>query len=118
MKKAHLPGVVCALTLFAMSSSASAKLVASDDTADASTGQSYALTFAVSPASFSDVEQTSDVFGDFAQTQSGEHTDNPAESAVQTGTQTNSHMDLWLLLLVAAVAGVLSEIFHRKSTNA
>ena len=53
MKKLHLLGTVCALTIFAMNSSALAAIVVSDDTSIASTGQSYAQTLASSSFSAS-----------------------------------------------------------------
>ena len=118
MKKAHLPGVVCALTLFAMSSSASAKLVASDDTADASTGQSYAQTFALSPSSLTDGALTLDVPGDSGQIESDENFDYSIDGTLPVaGPHADSHASFWLLLIVAGIAGILSEIIHRRSFN-
>ena len=118
MKKSHLLCTVCALTLFAMISSAYAAVIASNTTSIASTGQLYDQMFAVSPSSFSDVALTLNVPGDSGQTQSvDENFHYYIDGTLPARLHADSHMDLWLLLIVAVVAGILSEIFHRRPFN-
>ena len=110
MKKSHLLGAVCALTLFAMNSSAFAAIIASDDTSIASTGQSYAQTLASSSSVFSDSALTLDMLGN-----SGHFIDGTLP--VARPPHADSYVNLWVLLIAAAVAGTLSEIFNRRSVN-
>ena len=116
MKKLHLLGTVCALTIFAMNSSALAAIVVSDDTSIASTGQSYAQTLASSSLSAS--APTLDVLGDSGQTEPYKIFGYSMDSTLPVARpHADSHLSLWLLLIVAAVFGVLSEAFHRRSVN-
>ena len=118
MKKSHLLGAVCALTLFAMNSSAFASIIASDDTSIASTGQSYAQTLASSSSSFSDGAPTLDVLGDSGRTELDENFGYSMDGTLPVARhRANSHASLWLFLIAAVVAGTLSEIFHRRSVN-
>jgi hypothetical protein len=118
MKKSYLLGAACALTLFAMISSASAAMVASDDTSLTSTGQSYAQTFALSPSSLTDGALTFNVPGDFGQIESDENFDYSIDGTLPVaGPHADSHASFWLLLIVAGIAGILSEIIHRRSFN-
>ena len=117
MKKSQLLDFVCALTLFAMGSSANAAIIAGDDTSITGIDQSNAQTFAVSPASFSGAVLTLDVLGDAGQTQSAENFNFFVDGASSESPHTDSHLSLWLLLIVASVFGVLSEIFHRRCSN-
>ena len=118
MKKSHLLGTVCALTLFAMNSSAFAAIIASDDTSIASTGQSYAQTLASSSSSISDGAPTLDVLGDSGQTELDENFGYFMDGTLPVARpRADSHASLWLLLIAAVVAGTLSEISHRRSVN-
>ena len=117
MKKSQLLYIVCALTLFAMSSSADAVIIASDDTSIRGIDQSNAQTFAVSPASFSDVVLTLDVPGDTGQTQSAKNFNFFVDGTSSESSHTDFHISLWLLLIVASVFGVVSEIFNRRSSS-
>ena len=115
MKKSQLLDIVCALTLFALTSSADAAIITGDDTYFTGRDQSHAQTRALSPSSFSGDAHTLDVFGNLGQMR-------PAENYNFDGTSsesphTDSHISLWLLLLVASVFGILSEAFHRGSFN-
>ena len=118
MKKSHLLDTVCALTLFAVISGANAAIIASDGTSITVTDQSYAQTHAVSPSSFPSVELTVDVPGDSGQTELGENFDYFIDGTLPAAKpRADSHASLWLLLIVAAIAGILSEIIHRRSFN-
>jgi hypothetical protein len=125
VKKSHLLGIVSALPFLVTIISANADLIASDGSSVTRAGQSHDLTFALSPLSISDTTLTSDVSGDFGQIQSDGNFNHfkdgvlPASPVTdsQITSQTNSHIDIWLLLIVAAVAGTLSEVFHRKYFN-
>ena len=120
MKKSQLLDIVCALILFAMNSSAFAAIIASDDTAIASTGQAYAQTLvASSSSSFSDGALILDVLGDSGQTEVDENFGYFIDGTLPVARplRADSHASLWLLLIAAAVAGTLSEIFHRRSVN-
>ena len=99
MKKSQLLDIVCALTLFAVVSSANAAIVASDDTTITSTDQSYAQTFEASPSLFPGVALALNMPGESGQ------------------TQPDSHLSLWLLLMVVAVFSAISEILYRRSFN-
>jgi hypothetical protein len=115
MKKSQLLDIVGALILFATNSSACAAIIASDDTSIASTGQSYAQTLASSSSSFSDGALTLDVPGDSGQTEFDENFGYFIDGTLPV--ERPSHASLWLLLIAAVVAGILSEIFHRRSVN-
>jgi hypothetical protein len=117
MKKSQVLDVVCALILFAVISSANAAIIASDDTTIANTDQSYVKTFAVSPSSYSGVALTLNVPGESGQT----HPDKNFNYYLGGTSSESPHRDyrisLWLLLIVASVFGVLSEIIHRRCFN-
>ena len=115
MKKLQLLVIVCALTLFALIGSADAAIITGDDTSITGTDQSYAQTRALSSSSFSGVALTLDVLGDSGQIRSDENFKFADTSSVSP--RPDSHISLWLLLLVASVFGVLSEAFHRGSFN-
>ena len=118
MKKSQLVGTVCALTFFAMNSGAFAAIIASDDTSIASTGHAYAQTLASSSSSFSDSAPTLDVLGDAGQTELDEDFDYFMGGTLPAARpHSDSHASLWLILIAAVVAGILSEIFHRRSVN-
>jgi hypothetical protein len=125
MKKSQLLGAVSALPFLAMIISANADLIGIDNPAVTWTGQSHALTFAGSPLSTSDTALASDMLGDSGQIQPDENLNHfidgallaSSDTASKIKPHTNSHMDIWLLLIVAAVVGTLSEIFHRRSFN-
>jgi hypothetical protein len=114
MKKSQLLDIVCALIFFAMNSSAFAAIIASDDTPIVTTGQAYAQTL----ASFSDGALTLDLPGDSGQTEPDENFGYFMDSTLPVASlHADSHASLWLLLIAAGVAGILSEIFHRRSVN-
>jgi hypothetical protein len=118
MKKSQLLDIVCALIFFAMNSSAFAAIIASDDTPIVTTGQAYAQTL----ASFSDGALTLDLPGDSGQTEPDENFGYFMDStlpvaSLHADSHASSHASLWLLLIAAGVAGILSEIFHRRSVN-
>ena len=113
MKKFHLLGTVCALTLFAVISGANAAIIASDGTSITGTDQLYAQTLAVSPSSFPSVELTVDVLGDSGQTEPDENFDYFIDGTLLVAKpHTDSHVTLCLLLIAAFVAGIISEIFQ------
>jgi len=115
MKKSHLLGTVFALTLFAMIGSGNAAIVAGDATSITSTGQSYAQMFA-SSSSFSDGAQELDELGDSVQTEPDEKLGYFIDGALPVASHhVDSHMDLWVLLIAAVLAGILSEVLHRRS---
>jgi hypothetical protein len=93
MNKSQLLNPVCALTLFTMISSANAAIISSDDTAITSTDRSSGQTLHV------------------------EKSGNYKNRIASESSHADSHINLWLLLITAAVFGVLSEIFHRRSFN-
>jgi hypothetical protein len=117
MKKSQLLNIVCALTLFAIISSANAAIIASDDTTITNTDQSYAQTFTASPSSFPGVALTLNVLGESGQTQPDENFNYYIDSTSSKSPHTDSHKSLWLLLIVVSVFGVLSEIIHRRYFN-
>jgi hypothetical protein len=120
MKKSQLLDIVCALTLFAMFSSANAAIITGDDTTitSTSTEQVYAQTLAVSPLALSDGALTLDVFGDSGQTKPDGNFGYFIEGTLPVASpHADSHISLWVLLIAAVVAGTLSEIFHRRSSN-
>ena len=117
MKKSLLLDIVCALTLFAISSSATAAIIVSDDTSITGTDQSNTRSFAVSPTSFSGVVPTLDELGDAGQAQSAENFNSFMDRTSPESPHRGSRISLWLILIVASVFGVLSEIFHRRSSN-
>ena len=97
MKKSQLLNIVCALTLFVVISSADAAIVAGNDTTGANTDQLYAQTPEAFPSLFTGVAQALNMPGESGQ------------------TQPDAHISLWLLLIVAFVFGIFSEISHRRS---
>ena len=115
MKKSWLLGIACTLTLSAMISSAKAAIVAGDDAAVTPADLSCAQTSAVSPALFPDGARLLNVPGESGQTQAAENFHCVTDDAAAESPHTNSHMDLLLLLVVAAIAGILSEIYDRRS---
>jgi hypothetical protein len=100
-----------------MSSSANAAIIASDDTSITSTGQSYVQALAVSPTSFSGVALPLDELGEAGQTKTDGNFNFFIEDTSSESSQTDSHISLWLFLMVAAVFGALSEVFHRRIFN-
>ena len=117
MNKSQLLNPVCALTLFTMISSADAAIISSDDTAITSTDRSFVQTSATYPASLPDVALALNVPGESGQTLHVEKSGNYKNRIASESSHADSHINLWLLLIAAAVFGVLSEIFHRRSFN-
>ena len=117
MMKSHLLDILLAPTLFAMISGANAAIIASDEASITGMDLSHAQTLAVSPLSFPDCALTINILRDSGQTQSGVNSnffldDTSSESE---NHHTDSHTTFWLLLIAAAIAGILSEIFDRRS---
>ena len=117
MKKSLLLDIVRAFTLFAMSSSANAAMIVSDDTSITGSDQSNVQSFAVSPTSFFGDVLTLDELVDTSQAQSAENFNSFLDSTSSESPDRDSRISLWLLLIVAAVFSVLSEIFHRRSSK-
>ena len=117
MKKSQLLDTVCALTLFTMTGSTNAAGISSDDTAVTSMDRSSAQTIATYPASFPDVALALNVPGESGQTLHVEKSGNYINRIASESSHADSHINLWLLLIAAAVFGILSEIFHRRSFN-
>jgi hypothetical protein len=115
MKKPQLLDIACTLILLVMSSSANAAILASDDTSITGMDHSYTQTLAVSPSLFSGVAQTLDVLGDSDQTRADENFNFFIDGTSSESPHTDAPINFWLLLVVASVFGILSEIFHRKS---
>jgi len=115
LKKSQRLDIACALTLFALSGSAHAATVASDNTAITGADPPSAHTLVVSPSSFTSEALTFDVMGNAGQRQPDEPS-NFADTSSDS-PRTDSHLSLWLLLIVAAVFGLISERFHRRSFN-
>lgn len=110
MRKSHLFGTVFALILFTIISSANAAIIASDDISFAITGQSYVQTLA---SLFSDGVQALDVPVDSGHTESDEIFDSFINGALPVASHhADSYMDLWVLLMAAVLAVILSEVFH------
>ena len=117
MKKSLLLDIVCTLTLFAMSSSACAAIIAGDDTSITGADQSYDLTLAASPSSISGVALTLAKLGDSGQAEPDGDFNFVVDGASSESPHTDSHKSFWLLLMVASVFGILSEVYHRRSIN-
>ena len=117
MNKPLLLDIVCAITLFAMSGSIKAASIVSDNVAIAGFDQPGAQTIAVSPASLSDAVVTLDNPLGAGTTLSAGKFNYPADGDSTDGAHRYSSISLWLLLVVAAVFAVLSEILERRSSN-
>jgi len=115
MNKSWLLSIACTLTLSAVISSAKAAIVASTDAAITGADQSCAQMFTGYPSLFADGARTLNVPGEPGQTQAAGNFNCVIDGTPAASPQTNSHMDLLLLLIVAAVAGILSEIYDRRS---
>jgi hypothetical protein len=117
MKKSHLLGAVSALPFLAMIISANADLIASDNSSITWTDQSNAQIIAVSPSSFPGTELTVDVPSDPGKKQLDENFNFfiDGNSSESEKPHSDSYASLWLLLIAAAIAGTLSEIFYRRS---
>ena len=100
-----------------MSGSANAAIVASGDTSILGTGQSYVQAQTVSPSSFSGVALPLDGLEVSGQTKTDGNFNFIIEDTLSESSHTDSHISLWLFLMVAAVFGALSEIFHRRIFN-
>jgi hypothetical protein len=117
MKKSQLLDTVCALALFTMIGSANAAIIAGDDTAITGTDRSSAQTGATSPAPLPDVALALTVPGESGQTLHDEKSSDYINRISAESPHADSHINLWLLLIAAAVFGIFSEIFHRRSFN-
>ena len=116
MKKLYL--IAPALTLLAITGTANAVLVAGDDPSyTKGTGETSAQLHAASTSSLSGDISTPDAPGGSGTIPVDENVDNQKYGALPARKQLNSHMDLWMLLLVAAVAGIVSEVLHRRTSN-
>jgi len=117
MKKSQLLDIVRVLTLFAVSCSANSAIIAGDDTSFTDRDQSYVPTLTVSPSSFTGAALTLDVLGDTGKTQPAVNFNFFVDSTSPKSLHTDSQINLWLILIVSAVFGVLSEISNRRSSS-
>lgn len=115
MKKLRLLDTICVLIIFVMVSSADAASIASDDTTITIPPQSHAQTFAESPSSFPGGALTLNVPGESAKMQPDENFNNIIDETLSESPRSDSRKNLWLLLAVAFVFGIISEIFNRGS---
>ena len=115
MKKAHRWVGVCALTMSAVIGSAKATTIASD-TSFPSTSHSDAQTLALSSAPFSNAALAVNMPEDAGQFRPDEEFNLSIHATLPVARpHADTHLDLWLLLIAAIVAGGLSEILHRRS---
>jgi len=119
MKKSQLVNIVCVLALFAMTGGANAAIVAGDDPAITGMDLSYAQAVAVPSSSLSlpGVAPALNVSGESGQTQPDENFNYHVNDTSAESLHADSHISLWLLLISASVLGILSEIFHRRSSS-
>jgi hypothetical protein len=117
MKIPYLLATLCVLPLLAMSISAHAELIASDDIYTESNGQSPDQIFAASSISATGITLTPDVLADFKETQPYPNLGNFIDKSAPARQETDSFLNLWVLLIAGAVLGILSEVFHRMSSR-
>jgi len=96
-----------------MSSSAYTAIIAGDDTSIKGADQSYDQTFTAFPSSVSGAVFTLDMLEDSGQAEPDEN----FNYFVEETPLTDSHINLWLLLMVASIFGLVSEVYHRRSIN-
>ena len=115
MKKAQLLDIVCALTFFAISSSsAQAAVVAVDNTSISGMDRSHTQAFEMYSSLMPDDGLTLDVSVDSGKILPDNNLNFYIHGASSESPYTDSHTNLWLLLIVASVFGIFSEIFHRR----
>lgn len=118
MKQLYLFGVVPTLMLMAALGTANAKLVTGDDPSFTAAAEVTAAPGSAAPTSSLPGEVlVPDAFRDSEKLLPDGHVNGRNYGELPARTHDNPHMDLWLLLLVAAVAGVVSEVYHRRSCN-
>jgi hypothetical protein len=116
MKKAHRWVAVCALTMSALNGSAKATTIASDVSPFPVTSHPDAQAFALSSSPISNPALAVNVPGDAVQTRPDEKFNLSINATLPVARpHADSHLDLWLILIAAIVAGGLSEILHRRS---
>jgi hypothetical protein len=117
MKTPYLRATLCVLPLLAMSISIHAELIASDDIYTESNGQSPDQIFAAPSTSATGITLTADVLADDKRSQSGPNISDFIDKSAPARTDTDSFLNLWILLIAGAVLGILSEVFHRMSSR-
>jgi len=117
MKTPYLLATLCVLPLLAMSISIHAELIASDDIYTESNGQSPDQIFAAPSTSATWITLTADVLADDKRSQSGPNISDFIDKSAPARTDTDSFLNLWVLLIAGAVLGILSEVFHRMSSR-
>jgi len=96
--------------------SAKATTIASDASSFPSTSHSDAQTLALSSSPFSNAALAVNLPGDAGQSQTDEKFNLSIHATLPVARpHADTHLDLWLLLIAAIVAGGLSEILHRRS---
>jgi hypothetical protein len=118
MKQLYLFGVAPTLILLAILGAANAELVVDDGPSFASAAEET-VTLWVPPSTSSLPEEVvaSDAIDGPGIMQPKKNINKRKYGALPARTHANSRMDLWLLLLVAVVAGIVSEVFHHRSCN-
>ena len=96
---------------------ANAAIITGDDTSIAGASQLYVQPFAVSPSSSSGVALTLDVHRDSGQTQPDVNFHYFIDGTSSETLHTDAHLSFWLLLIVASIFGVVSEVSHRRLIN-
>jgi|GEM_PF-2317984 len=118
MKQLYLFGVAPTLILLAILGAANAELVVDDGPSFATAaGKAVTLRVAASISSLPGEVVVSDAIDGSGIMQPKKNINKRKYGALPARTHANSRMDLWLLLLVAVVAGIVSEVFHHKSCN-
>ncbi len=114
MKQSYRWGTVLALIMFAVISRANAAVIAGEDASIPLTNESTTEKIALSPPIFSDDAAPLNVPGVAHQVQADKQFNLFKRSHLASHSHADSHMSLWLLMLVASLFGLLSEIYHRR----
>jgi hypothetical protein len=118
MKKSNRLLGVFTLIFLALVGRVNAAMIASDTTAITGAGHSDTETLMVSPSPFSETAWAFNVPGDSVRFRPDEDFKLSMNTTLPVARpHADSHPDLWLLLIVAVIAGGLSEILHRRSQN-
>jgi hypothetical protein len=119
MRQIYLIGVTPTVVLLAALGTASTELVADDHPFLATaSGETTTPRIAASTATLSEGIGTSlGALDEAVSIQPEQISTSRKYGALPPRAQDNPHMDFWLLLLIAAIAGLLSEVFHRRSSK-
>jgi hypothetical protein len=117
MKTPYLRATLCVLPLLAMSISIHAELIASDDIYTESNRQSPDQIFAAPSTSATGITLTADMLASYTQSQPGPRIDDLIDHSAPARQDTNSSLNLWVLMIAGAILGILSEVFHRMSSR-